>query len=687
LGAQAQVAANATADTVEQVTVTARKFAERAQDVPASISVFTPAEIEAAHIESLGDVVAELPGVSTSTGFEPGLLFFNVRGIGQVLNGEPPMAVVVDGVQLYDIDQITQGLYDLKSIEVLQGPQGAIYGRDAIGGAINITTASPTDELSGWASQEYGTGNDVRLQGSVSGAIIPDELWFRAAGSLRWFDGDIKDDYLDKDVNGEISQSGRFSLLAQPMSHLSFDFEASASDAHSGAAWYSPVPPGDGPNTILPVDMNIPGRSERLLRTFSLKTDYDFSGLTLTSISAFSLTDTSIYEDFDFLPQNYLSGYQVNQGKTTSQEFRLSSSPDSNLRWMVGATYYNIMEYEESILYLMPGAGGVFVPFPITTPVPASVAGAGDFNNAYALFGQVQYNPIPEIALTAALRYDADSISNTNIVSGVFTHSDFSAAQPQFTAAYTVSPNALVYASAGEGFRSGGFNASTRITPVYKSETDWSYELGAKTNWFSERLTANIAAYYTEDDNTQIYIFDQLSASETITNPVTRAHIAGTQLDVTAVPLSGWQIQATGGYQGTRIDSYDTSVFAGLPAAGNFTGNKLPQVPDYTYSLNTQYTMPVGDEVSLTGRTEFNGSGGDYYWNVDDKLARAAVNNINLRLSLDYDSYSATIFAENVTDKKNILEYEQQSFTGAPLGNYNLKSPGRVLGITLKERF
>ncbi len=678
--------AEATSDTIETVTVTARVFSEQVQDVPASIAAFTPEAIEASHIQSIGDVVPQLPNVAVTAGFEPGLMFFNVRGIGQVLNGEPPMAVVVDGVQLYDIDQITQGLYDLKSIEVLQGPQGAIYGRDAIGGAINITTQAPTDELSGWASEEYGTGNDAHLQGSVSGALVPDELWFRASGSLRWFEGDIKDDYLDKELNGDISQSGRFSLLAQPTSELTLDFEVSATNAHSGAAWYSFVPPGDGPNTILPIDLDLPGRSERTLRTFSLKTDYTFSDLTLTSITAFTLTDTSILEDFDFLPQSWLSGYQVNRNKTTSQEFRLTSSPDSNLRWVVGATYYNISNYVKSTLYLLPGAGGVLVPFPIAAPTPASVAGAGDTNNAYAVFGQVQYNPIPDVALTAALRYDADSIDNTDVVSGTRTHAGFSAAQPQFTASYKVTPDALVYVSAGEGFRSGGFNASTRITPIFKSETDWSYEVGAKTSWFSNHLTANVAAYWTEDENTQIYIFDQLTASETITNPVKRGHIVGGQIDVTAVPVSGWQIQASGGYQRTRIDSYDTSVFARLPAAGNFTGNDLPQVPDYTYSLNTQYTLPVSDAFSVTARAEFNGSGGSYYWNVDNKLSRAALNMINLRLTADYENLSATVFVENATDKKNILEYEQQTFTGAPLGDYNLQSPGRVIGITLKER-
>lgn len=664
-----------------EVTVTARRYTERAQDVPASLTVFTAARIQAAHIQSMSDVMTLVPNTSYAGSEEPGQLFFNVRGIGQVRNTAPAVAVVVDGVQLFDINEITQTLYDLKSIQFLKGPQGAIYGRDAIGGAVIITTKAPTDNLTGWAQGAYGTGNDRQLEGGASSALVPGKLWFRAAADVRRFNGDIENIYLHKKVNGEDSEGVHFSLISKPLQALKLDLELWGNDAVSGAAWYSYVPPGVSPNAILPIDSNVPGVSHRLVRTASLRTDYALSKVTLTSVSAFTASRDRLYQDFDFSPLNLLTAAQFQRHQTASEELRLASSDHGSVQWLLGTSYYNIIDRIDTQLFAMQGAGGVLVPFPITSPLLISEAAASQLSNAYAAFGQLRLHPLGPVHVTAALRYDEDHVHNHDFVSAKRSAANFSAYQPQITASYSLTRAAMVYASAGRGFRAGGFNANDRITGVYKAETDWSYELGTKTSWLGDRVHADAAFFYTEDYNRQIYILDQLTASETVSNPVRRARIDGLELDLRAIPLAALQVSIAAGVQDSRIQSYDTSTFAGLPAAGNFRGNRLPQVPTYTYSSAINYTVPVGDALTVTTRLEFTGSGGDYYWSLDNTAKRSPVNDINLRVTGAYHRYTVTAYVDDLTNEKHILDYEDHVWSGSPFGNFNLRSPGLRVGV------
>jgi len=203
---------------VEQIVVTARKREERVQDVPDSISVFTAAALEATRIDNVKDVALRVPNLSIVEAQQPGVALLTIRGVGQARNGEPPIAVVVDGVQLSNAYQITQDLFDIERIEVLKGPQGAVYGRNAIGGAINITTKQPTNDFEGFIQGSYGTGQDWRLSAAISGPIVPDKLLFRLAGSLRDFDGDIESVNAprSKEANWAQDKNIRGSLLFTP---------------------------------------------------------------------------------------------------------------------------------------------------------------------------------------------------------------------------------------------------------------------------------------------------------------------------------------------------------------------------------------------------------------------------------------------------------------------------------------
>ena len=616
-----------------EIVVTGRKREERLQDVPESITAFTAEAIEAAAIDNIRDVALNVPNFSISAAEQPGIVLINLRGVGQVRNGEPPVAVVIDGVQLNNVNQFTQDLFDIERIEVLKGPQGAVYGRNAIAGAINIVTRQPTNEFEGMAEGTFGTGPDLRARAAVSGPIVADKLLFRIAGAVRDFDGDIENDTLNTEVNADESNSIRASLIATPAEGLRFDLRGSRTESHSGAAWYSFVPPGAQRVDLLPITADILGEVDRYLHDASFKVDYAMSAATLTSISAYTRTKFTLNEDFDFTPFDFLSGVQRFKSDAWSQELRLTSNPGA-VNWMAGAYVLKTDQRLDSELYARPGAGLVLFPFPIPAPTLFSATRSTDDNLAYAAFGQVSLRPTEPFEIALGLRYDVDERKQTDRAlpgQPVYKES-FDSLQPKLTLSYALTDNANIYASAGKGFRSGGFNPNQRIARVYEAERNLSYEIGFKTSLLDRLLTFNGAAFYTSVKDRQIYLFDQLTGAQVITNPIPKSNIKGIELEVASRPAEGLDISLSGGLLDTEISEYDSSVFAGLPAAGNFDGNELPQVPRWSYAAALQYRIPVSDRVAVTPRIEANGKGGAFYWEVDNRDKRGAVNLVNARL-------------------------------------------------------
>jgi iron complex outermembrane receptor protein len=218
---------------IEAITVTARSRAENIQKVPDAITAFSASAIESRGIEGIGDVIVAVPNLSIAEGQNPGTVTMSVRGVSQVRNGEAPVAIVIDGVQLSSPNQITQELFDIQRIEVLKGPQGALYGRNAIAGAINIVTKAPTDTFEGWVSGEIANGEEYKMRATLSGPIVPGILRFRASVGYSDFDGVLTNEYLDKKVDFRDEINGRVRLIYTPTERLTVDVRGSSGDVAS----------------------------------------------------------------------------------------------------------------------------------------------------------------------------------------------------------------------------------------------------------------------------------------------------------------------------------------------------------------------------------------------------------------------------------------------------------------------
>ena len=672
------------------IVVTARKRAERLQDIPDSITALSADTIVRSNIQNVKDVAVRVPNVSIVEAQQPGVALINIRGVGQARNGESPIAVVVDGVQLSNASEITQDLFDIERIEVLKGPQGAVYGRNAIGGAINITTKQPTNDFEGFAQGSFGTGDDVRASAGISGAIIPDALLFRIAGSYRDFDGDI--DSLvapgrDK-ANWQKDRNIRASLLAKPIDKLSIDLRYAHLYTNGGAAYYSAVPAGVSSNMPLPYSGNIAGIASRTLDTFSGKIDLDLGGATITSVSALAKTKTFISEDLDYTALDLTRATQGLRANNFSQEVRVASSGSGPFKWLGGVYYLSTRQTLDTTVFvgadLLPlfGLPASLAPFPFAT------SKAQDRNNAYAAFGQTSYKFDSGLELTAALRYDIDDREQTDLVAAgnPVYRKTFRSLQPKASVSYFFTPDSMIYATVAKGFRSGGFNPQARITRQYKKEENWNYEAGFKTSLADHRVTLNGAAFYTRITDRQVYILDILNSAQTLTNPIPKSEVYGVELELTARPMANLDLDASVGATRSKILSYDTSVFAGLPAAGDFTGNRLPQVAPLSYAFSGQYLIPLADRVSLTPRVEVNGSSGAYYWEIDNLDRRPARTLVNARLTFAYRNLSLTAFAENLFKERYTVEFIPKEWSGGA-SDFSAAAPGRRVGILARYKF
>jgi iron complex outermembrane receptor protein len=681
-------AAGAEEDTT--IYVTARKRLERLQDIPDSITAFGADTIRNADIQDVKDVAVRVPNLSIVEAQQPGVALINIRGVGQARNSEPPVAVVIDGVQLSNSYQITQDLFDVERIEVLKGPQGAVYGRNAIGGAINITTKQPTNEFQASLQASYGTANDLRLNASISGPIIADKLLFRVAGSFRDFDGDIPNINAPrkKDANWQEDRNFRATVIAKPTENLSIDLRYARLQTHSGAAWYAPVPAGTSIDKPLPYIGDVPGRARRVLNDASAKIDLDLDFATITSVTSLSRLSSFIFEDLDYLPLDGLSATQELHTKNFSQELRMASQGSGPLKWLGGVYYLRTRQTLTSTIFagadVLPGFGlpASLAPFPLSSPF------VQDKNQAYAAFGQASYRFESGLELTGALRYDVDKRHQIDVatVGNPEFRRTFKSLQPKASASWFFNSDNMVYATVAKGFRSGGFNPQDRISRNYGKEENWNFETGFKTSLLDRRMTLTGAAFYTRIKDRQVYILDVINSGQTLVNPIPKSRVFGAEAELSFRPVRNLDLSASVGLTDSKVISYDTSVFAGLPAAGDFTGNKLPQVAPLSYAASAQYRIELGDDIAITPRLEFNGSGGDYYWELDNLDRRGSTNLVNARVTLSRNNLSITGFVENLFKEGYVLEFIPKEWSGGA-NDFSAAAPGRRWGIQARLTF
>ncbi|MEX1147992.1 MAG: TonB-dependent receptor, partial [Sphingomonadales bacterium] len=566
---------------LEEITVTAQRREQSLQDVPIQVTAFSAQGIQDAGISGTQDFVDLVPNMSLDSSFTHLNSFVVVRGVTQINNADAPVAIIIDGVAQNNQKQFKMNLFDVERIEVLKGPQGALYGRNAIGGAVNIVTRAPSNEVEAFANASYGRGDMFQLSGGISGPVVEDKVLVRVAGFYKQDDGRITNDFHGEKVDfvdHDWGMRGRMTVLASET--LTLDFRASHNQFAGGANYDSIVLSGDA-NDFRNPQQNILGRSWGDITELSFKFDADFDFATLTGITGYVDLTENYRGDLDMsnpvdLPGGFLGfGFQAGQGQDLgvemlSQELRLTSPDDQPLRWIVGAHYIHTdRELRTRAFVDLDGSRGQ-----IDNPALLIIDNNEDnSNNAYALFGQLDFDITDRLTLSGALRYDRDERDQTDLNSGLNRTENFDKIQPKVTLNYDVTEEALVYATYSTGFRSGGFNAPGVGIEVFEDEFLQNFEVGFKSRWLDNRVTVNGAAYLSKVDDFQFFFVEAASAAQVIAN-IDNVDIMGFELEVQALVTEGLQVF---GAVGTTDSENKQNTF--LP--GN-EGNKTPKTTDWT---------------------------------------------------------------------------------------------------------
>ncbi len=687
----------AQAEAVEDpgILVTGLRRSETLQDTPAAVTAFDSQAIQNAGIERPADFIALTPNVNLVETQNAGNAFVIIRGITQNRNSEPSVAVIVDGVQQVNAAQFNQDLFDIDQIEVLKGPQGGLYGRNAIGGAIIISTKKPTDEFSGNITAGVDNGFGYFLRGGISGPIA-ENVKFRIAGSWYDTDGFIENTFLNDEADPVEDFSLRANLLIDATDRLSIDLRGSMNQLRTQGLYYNIV--GDV-NTVADVEVNNPGQNDRDIYNAALKIEYKGDNAVLTSISSYDTVKEVLTGDaFDFkpIPESFFfnlfeflfgpgNGFDLNQSqylnvKAFSQEVRLASPEDGRaFNWMAGGYLIDTTRFISTGNMIDTG-NGVFPVFrsPSTNPLNPqfSFLSDGQENFAWALFANAGYEFSPELRVDASLRYDRDRRRQTTLTpqsflpnvpgvpqaqSGEVRTAVFDDWQPKITLTYEPSPDVTLYGGYSRGFRSGGFNqtgvgaeaaanAIVGVGDLFQAETADTFEVGAKAQLGPVRLAG--AAYTTKSENSYFFVFLAQSSTQNLGNiPETR--INGFELEATAEVLPDLDLNAAIGVTDSEIKAFaDPSVI----------GNEAPQISRYTFNLGAQYAGAISDSLDGLLRIDYRRIG-KTWWEPFNTIVRQPVDLVDVRAGVTLENgVSITGFAQNLFDETYNAEFSPGGF-------------------------
>ncbi len=707
---------------LNEVVVTARLRSERVQDIPDTIAVLNPDFIVRNQIETIKDVTLLLPNVGISESLSPGSSFVNIRGINTIRNSDPAVAIILDGVQFNNVNEVSQDLNDIAQIEVLKGPQGALYGRNAIGGAINIVTTTPTNDTEGTLAAGGGNGGTVQARGSISGPIVTDKLFYRVSAFVNNTDGFIENPVLDRKTDSSQNANVRARLRYVPTDELSFDVRFSWDGLKAGTYYYIPVlSPAGVPIFNQARNFNLAPTSDpisidyRNILDTSLRTDYKMDAVTWTGILAENHTTehygragegigANIPGDLDWTPYPILANSQTWGYIARQADLRVSSNSTTGPRWTLGLYYFNqdrrielpvaiaFANYSRALANLISTFNGV--PTPLTagldlndplTPVPSQNDRTKTID--YAGYGNVVFDWTSRLEATLGLRFDDNVISQDDLTYNSHRSARYDAFQPKGSLTYKLDDNDRIYATASKGFRSGGFNSVINtVATQYNPETLWSYELGVKTETPDHAITANAAVFYEDYKNSDQFQFDGKTATQTIFN-IAKSRIYGAEFDVEArTPIQGLSLQAAGGLMNSKITNTMGLPAVVTAAVGNIIGNKLPVIDHWTFSVGGQYVQPLGGAWTLTPSVNFTGRG-KQWWYVDNVNEAPNLYMIDTALILaDESHWKMALTVKNLADRRWYSDYESQKQTGL-FSDVAWPQPGRVFLGTVAYNF
>lgn len=693
---------------VEEIVVTARQRAEKLRDVPATVTVLDEQTIARARIDSLGEIAARAPGFVISDPFGRLNPSPSVRGLVQAgIGDEPNVGLFLDGTYVGGRSSINGMLFDLERIEVVKGPQSALYGRNTFGGAINVLQKQPTEQLDGYVEGTVGTRSRYEIKGAIGGAVVPGKVQVRVAGVWHDFGGYFRNEAggtLGDQTTRAVTLAVRFTpsdaleILARTTYSLDRDQQPPLYPLQPNCSATLPSGPlklycGEVPERRGPFAVNdYPYGLLRETARQTLQATLSLGDVSLRSLSSFAQDQSNFVRDDDYTPVLDFTRQQSTTRKDLQQDLRLQSVGDGALTWLAGINYYrfqnDIRQRDINNFAGLPPAG----PRSITT------------TNAVAGYGSATWHVLRDISLTGELRF---SDERKSFVSEILDRTGrpldlearWTSWTPKFAATWDVTRDATLYASAARGFKTGGFNDMTNLFDserAYQPETNWTYEIGAKTSWLDRRLQAELSLFWIDWTNQQVSASSAAGQSLNFYNTNAGATTSrGFELAIRARPTDRWSIDAGYAFTDARFDSYrdpDLATADGFAPTGDVSGKMLPRYSRHQLAASTEYRQPIeglGRDVDGYARLEATWQSKQYaeasntaYVGDDTKL--------NARIGAVTGPWELSLWVKNLTDDATppvVIRFNTRQRNTATRVFLVEAADGRTFGATLRWRF
>ncbi len=687
---------------LSHVMVTAEKRYSTPQKMSSSISALNALKIKNAQVESLNDLTGMAPNLFVVNGGGDRALY-SIRGI-YASSLDPSVAVYVDGVLQYDANSTLNQLSGVERIEVLRGPQGTLYGRNAMAGVINIITEEPGNKATGFAEAGVGNYNSQRYSLGIKTPLVKDKLFFGISGFYNKRDG-----YFDNTVTGESFDDlsncgGNFSLKWKALPSLAFTLNSKYQHTENkGSFPYATndsIAFADGYKTTQ--DATGTEKINKIMNSLNIK--YNNRLCNINSITAFQYTNFFIddgYWDgdwtvYDLYGLKYDGDAKDNYTSTFSQEFRFSNpqgNNDSKIDWLTGVYYMYTVEKEQSVTLVGNDAalfGDTYAPYNLVAP-------SRFYNSGGALFGNTTWHITGQFDLTAGLRYDweekiwhtqtdfvKDGYPATSMLSPKRTHTDFDALSPKAVFTWMPDENKTYYVSYTKGYRGGGINKRSSSTDAdatavvtYAPEHSHNFELAGKHLLLDNRLMANLTLFYILWEDMQISTFNPSRISTSIQN-AGKAESKGVELELQYKPVKKLTIDyntgiTSGEYTKMKAPNITTQTET------DYKGNTLVMQPEYTSTLAVLYNLPLTENAHLMFRPEWQ-SIGKQYFDVANTIKQEAYNIFNLKVAYMHKCFEISLWTKNIFDKKYI-GYGYSNSTYVMLG-----TPA-TFGATVRAQF
>ncbi|MDY0203999.1 MAG: TonB-dependent receptor [Desulfovibrio desulfuricans] len=626
--------------TLDAITVTATKREQKIKDIATSISTATDLDLENAAAHTLKDATRLFPNVhmkSTSSGNEIVIRGFSTWDTAL----QSPAGLYVDEIP-YPISYM-QNLYllDIDKVEVLRGPQGTLFGQNSESGVVNLTRRVPDDQVRAHIFTDAGTYNTYRLGAAASAPLLEDRAYFSGSFLRHQSDGYVDNLYKDSTrAARHESTSGRGMLRLTPTDRLDLRFSLDASRQEDGVGTMR-LDTGPYRSNRWEVRSDAADSSSANFTLPALIASYIGDAVKLTSISSYTAYNYEMKSDIDRTPlPTGVSDMQINQRGFT-QELRLASVGKSRLSWVTG-TYLGSSRTETDMNRLMQRA------------VARSYLHTDYISDTGALFGQSTWSIVEGLRLTLGLRAEHTRLNGEQTYRTMASRRhytkdvSYTELLPMASLSWDATDNITPYISWSQGYLPGGFNvfsANNRSNFYYEPEYSTNYELGLKTHWLDDRLTANVTAFYSSIRDKQVREEDPSGGVGTwkFTNSA-QAHSSGLEAEIKAYPLPGLELRGGVGYARSIVDDWTTTVNG---VKRDFSGKRLPWAPELTYNVGVGYTHETG----LFAQVDLFGAGKQYF-DAENTLSDPGYQTINAQIGYHGDNWDVSVWGKNVLDAR-----------------------------------